>query len=96
MSEYTEETNTDNTEEPTKSSTSKYTEVKTGYARAAMSLLTVNLFLTGYCIFQISNYQGQQIDGVSEQTEQNAGNTVRAITKPEKPTEEKETKEKED
>ena len=96
MSEYTEETNTDNTEEPTTSSPSKYTEVKTGYARVAMSLLTVNLFLTGYCILQIGNYQGEQIDGITQQTEQNSGNTIKAITKPEKSTEEKEAKKKED
>jgi hypothetical protein len=96
MSEYTEENNTDS-EETNEASTSKYTEVKTGYARAAMSLLAVNLFLTGYCVLQISNYQGEQIDGVTQQNNQQAeGNTVKAITKPETTENEEQDKQKED
>lgn len=40
------------------------TEVRTGYARLALMLVLVNLFLTGYVVSRISTLEGEaQADG---------------------------------
>jgi hypothetical protein len=46
----------------------KFTQVKTGYARAALLLMAVNLFMTGYVVTSLANYNSTEQEPV--QTEE--------------------------
>tara|TARA_Y100001938_G_C8049084_1_gene410611 strand:+ start:279 stop:479 length:201 start_codon:yes stop_codon:yes gene_type:complete len=38
----------------------KFTQVRTGYARAAMLLMAVNLFMTGYVVTRLADYNSPE------------------------------------
>ncbi len=38
----------------------KFTQVRTGYARAAMLLMAVNLFMTGYVVTRLADYSSAE------------------------------------
>lgn len=38
---------------------SKFTQVRTGYARAALLLMAVNLFMTGYVVTRLAQYSSE-------------------------------------
>ena len=40
----------------------KFTQVRTGYARAAMLLMAVNLFMTGYVVTRLAQYTSEPQD----------------------------------
>jgi hypothetical protein len=81
---------TEGTETTTETATGQsYSQVKTSYARACIVLLALNFVLTGYCFLKISKYQGDQIDGLQQ-------NTVGAVVKPSTSEENKPTSQKED
>ncbi|MAH47204.1 hypothetical protein CMI37_15370 [Candidatus Pacearchaeota archaeon] len=74
---------------------SKYTQVKTGYARAAVILLAVNFCLTGYVLTGLMKIQDEQAD--SSQSPQPLSNTATATpATPATPAELPQTLEKED
>ena len=70
----------------------KYTQVKTGYARAAVLLLAANFCLTGYVLTGMMKIQGEQAE--SSQSSQSPSKA--AGTSPTAPTEIPQTLDKED
>ena len=73
---------------------SKYTQVKTVYARAAVLLLAVNFCLTGYVLTSMLDIQGEQAD--SSQAPQTLSTESERADGPSTPTETPQTLEKED
>ena len=72
---------------------SKYTQVKTLYARAAIILLAANFCLTGYVLTGMMKIQNEQADG-SETTQAPTGTAV--ATSPATPTQTPQTLGKEE
>ena len=46
----------------------KFTQVRTGYARAAMLLMAVNLFMTGYVVTRLADYSSTEQEPVQTET----------------------------
>ena len=47
---------------------SKFTQVKTVYARAALLLMAVNLFMTGYVVTRLAEYSQQEQEPAQTET----------------------------
>jgi hypothetical protein len=76
---------------------SKYTQVKTVYARAAVLLLAVNFCLTGYVLTSMMEIQGGQADSSqAPQTLSVGSERADGPSSPSAPTETPQTLEKED
>tara|TARA_Y100000593_G_scaffold51033_1_gene95940 strand:+ start:2234 stop:2431 length:198 start_codon:yes stop_codon:yes gene_type:complete len=46
----------------------KFTQVRTGYARAAMLLMAVNLFMTGYVVTRLAQYTSETQEPAQTET----------------------------
>ena len=46
----------------------KFTQVRTGYARAAMLLMAVNLFMTGYVVTLLAQYTSETQEPAQTET----------------------------
>lgn len=46
----------------------KFTQVRTGYARAAMLLMAVNLFMTGYVVTRLADYNSPEQEPAQTET----------------------------
>ena len=46
----------------------KFTQVRTGYARAAMLLMAVNLFMTGYVVTRLAQYTSETQEHAQTET----------------------------
>ena len=46
----------------------KFTQVRTGYARAAMLLMAVNLFMTGYVVTRLAQYTSEAQEPAQTET----------------------------
>ena len=51
-------------------SSNKFTQVKTGYARAALLLMAVNLFMTGYVVTRLADYSSAEQEPVQAEETQ--------------------------
>jgi len=61
-------------------SQSKYTQVKTIYARAAVILLAVNFCLTGYVLMSVMNMQGETSNSETRPVKANWAETATPST----------------
>jgi len=50
--------------------TNKFTQVKTAYARAALLLMAVNLFMTGYVVSSLADYNSVEQEASQTETTQ--------------------------
>ena len=69
---------------------SKFTTVKTAYARAAVFLLAINFCLTGYVVYNMNQTTQEQIDGITgaeNSTTTSQTTTQQATTTSQQPTE---------